>query len=68
MKSLKDRNQIGSTVIASQLPVDKWYDILADPTLADAILDRIVHNSHQIELIGDSMRKKQAKQISDKQD
>ncbi|MBP1763245.1 MAG: transposase subunit [Firmicutes bacterium] len=68
LEVIEDRNQIGSTVIASQFPVDKWYDILADPTLADAILDRIVHNSHQIVLEGDSMRKKQAKQMSDQQD
>ena len=46
-----------ATIITSQLPVDKWYDIIGDPTLADAILDRLVHKSHRIALDGPSMRK-----------
>ena len=49
-----------ATIITSQLPVDKWYDIIGDPTLADAILDRLVHQSHRIALDGPSMRKQQA--------
>ena len=44
-------------VIASQLPVDKWHDLIGDSTIADAILDRLVHNSLRIELKGDSLRK-----------
>lgn len=46
-----------ATIITSQLPVEKWYDIVADPTFADAILDRLVHRSHRIALDGPSMRK-----------
>jgi len=47
-----------STIITSQLPVDKWHDLIGDPTYADAILDRLVHNAHRIELTGDSLRRK----------
>ena len=57
LELLDDRYEKGSTLIASQLPVDLWYDNLADPTLADAILDRVVHNSYRIELTGESLRK-----------
>jgi DNA replication protein DnaC len=46
-----------ATIVTSQLPVDKWYDVIADPTFADAILDRLVHQSHRIALDGPSMRK-----------
>ncbi|MEA2756711.1 MAG: hypothetical protein QOJ54_3000 [Aliidongia sp.] len=51
-------------LITSQLPVDKWYDIIGNPTLADAILDRIVHNAYRIELTGDSLRKKRQAEIA----
>ena len=51
-----------STMITSQLPVDRWHEIIGDPTYADAILDRLVHNAHRIELAGDSMRRTQSKQ------
>ena len=51
----------GSVIITSQLPVSKWYDIIGDKTMADAILDRIIHQAHRIELNGESMRKKSAK-------
>ncbi|WP_406566091.1 ATP-binding protein [Acidisoma silvae] len=44
----------------SQVPVERWYEIVGDPTLADAILDRLVHNTHRIELKGESLRKKRA--------
>ena len=47
-----------STVVTSQLPVDKWHDAVGGPTLADAILDRLVHNAYKLELKGDSMRKR----------
>ncbi len=59
LEILDDRINTGSTLIASQLPVDTWHAYLGEPTLADAILDRIVHTSHRIELKvpGDSMRK-----------
>lgn len=54
---LEDRNQIRSTLITSQLPISQWHEVLADPTLADAILDRLVHNAYKLELRGESMRK-----------
>ena len=57
LEILEDRHGRRSTLITSQLPVKHWYDILGDPTLADAILDRLVHNAHKINLKGDSMRK-----------
>jgi DNA replication protein DnaC len=49
-------------MITSQLPVDRWHEIIGDPTYADAILDRLVHNAHRIELEGESMRRTRAKQ------
>jgi DNA replication protein DnaC len=54
----EDRYQIRSMILTSQLPVAKWHEQIGDPTLADSILDRIVHNAHRIEMRGDSMRKK----------
>lgn len=60
LELLDDRVGTRSTLITSQLPVSAWHDWLADPTLADAILDRIVHGSHKIALKGESMRKKAA--------
>jgi len=58
LEIIEDRHQKSSTIIASQLPVDKWYDVIGESTVADAILDRLVHTSHRIELSGESMRKK----------
>jgi DNA replication protein DnaC len=58
LEILEDRHGLKSTLITSQLPVDHWHDIIADPTLADAILDRLVHNAYRINLKGESMRKK----------
>lgn len=55
---IEDRHGKRSTIITSQLPVNKWYDIIGEPTIADAILDRLVHSAHRIELNGDTMRKK----------
>ena len=54
---LDDRYGARSTLITSQLPIPAWHDYLADPTLADAILDRFIHNAHHLDLRGDSMRK-----------
>ena len=54
----EDRYQIRSLILTSQLPVGKWHEQIGDPTLADSILDRIVHNAHRIEMRGESMRKK----------
>jgi DNA replication protein DnaC len=53
-----DRYQTRSTILTSQLPVSRWHEQIGDPTIADGILDRVVHNAHRIELRGDSMRKK----------
>lgn len=58
---IEDRHGRKSMVITSQLPVSNWYDAIGDPTVADAVLDRIVHTSHRIELTGESVRKMKAK-------
>ena len=58
LELLEDRYGIWATCVTSQLPVKNWYEYLGDPTLADAILDRLVHNAHKIQLTGESMRKK----------
>ena len=60
MEIAEDRYGRGSTLITSQLPLDKWHDVVGDPTFADAILDRIVHNADRLELDGPSMRKLKA--------
>jgi DNA replication protein DnaC len=60
MEIIEDRHDNGSTLITSQLPVDKWHDIVGEPTFADAILDRIVHNAYRLQLDGPSMRKLKA--------
>jgi len=59
LEVLDDRVGTRSTLITSQLPVEHWHEYLADPTLADAILDRVVHHSHKLKLKGDSLRKKE---------
>lgn len=59
MEIIEDRHVRHSTIIASQLPVASWFDIIGEATIADAILDRLVHTSHRIELKGESLRKKQ---------
>ena len=61
LEILEDRHGRRSTLVTSQLPVKHWHEIIADPTLADAILDRLVHNAYKLVLAGDSMRKKQSK-------
>jgi len=63
LEIVEDRYDAGSILIISQLPVDRWYDIIGNPTLADAILDRLVHNSHRIELAGESLRKLRQKAL-----
>ena len=57
LEIVEDRYNTGSLIITSQVPIDRWYEIVGDPTLADAILDRVVHNAHRIELKGESLRK-----------
>jgi DNA replication protein DnaC len=59
-----DRYQLRSTILTSQLPVAKWHAQIGDPTLADSILDRLVHNAHRIELDGESLRKKRTRTSS----
>lgn len=63
LEILEDRHGSKSTVVTSQLPVDRWHEIIGDPTIADAICDRIAHSSHRIVLKGDSMRKKLAEDL-----
>jgi DNA replication protein DnaC len=61
LEILEDRHDLRSTLVTSQLPINRWHDLIGDPTLADAILDRLVHNAYKINLKGESMRKKKAK-------
>lgn len=60
LEIIEDRHGRKSIIMTSQLPVSSWYDAIGDPTVADAILDRIVHSAHQIELTGESIRKMKA--------
>jgi DNA replication protein DnaC len=60
LEIVEDRYGRGATLITSQIPVDKWHDLIGQPTLADAILDRIIHNAHRLQLSGDSLRKEKA--------
>lgn len=62
MEIIEDRHGKRSTIIASQLPVSAWHEVIAEQTIADAILDRMVHNSLRIDLKGESMRRKKADQ------
>ena len=57
MEIVEDRYDTGSTIITSQLPLDRWHDVIDEPTFADAILDRLVHNAYRLNLDGPSMRK-----------
>lgn len=61
LEILEDRHGHRSTLVTSQLPIDKWHAIIGDPTLADAILDRLIHNAHKINLKGESMRKQKTR-------
>ena len=58
LEIIEDRHDQKSTIITSQIPVEKWYEIISDKTVADAILDRLVHSSHRIEIEGESYRKR----------
>ena len=60
LEVIDDRHQRGSTILATQVPMERWHDQVGDPTYADAILDRLVHNAHRIELRGGSMRPRRA--------
>ena len=61
LEILEDRNGIHSTIIASQIPVENWHEVIGNPTLADAIMDRLIHSAYKINLKGESMRKKKSK-------
>lgn len=61
LEIMEDRHGRGSTIVTSQLPVEHWHEIIADPTIADAVLDRLVHNAHRLTLKGESLRKAAAK-------
>jgi DNA replication protein DnaC len=65
LEIVEDRYDRGSLLITSQVPVDRWYDIIGSPTLADAILDRLVHNAYRIALSGDSLRKQTMPESAD---
>lgn len=60
LEVIEDRHGSGSTIITSQLPVEHWHEAIGDPTIADALLDRLVHNAHRVTLKGESMRKTKA--------
>jgi DNA replication protein DnaC len=62
LEILEERYGRRSTMITSQLPVDRWHDIIGDPPYADAFLDRLIHNAHRIELTGESLRRGRGKQ------
>lgn len=61
LEILEDRHGQRSTIVTSQLPVEKWHGMIGDPTLADAILDRLIHNAYKFQLKGESMRKRESK-------
>ena len=60
---LEERYGRRSTIVTSQLPLSAWHEVIGDPTYADAILDRLVHNAHRIELTGESLRRTRGKQL-----
>lgn len=63
LEILEERYGRRSTIVTSQIPVDRWHDVIGDPTYADAILDRLVHNANRIELAGESLRRTRPKQL-----
>ena len=58
LELIEDRHGKKSTIITSQLPVNEWYDVIGEKTVADAILDRLIHDAHRLEIMGESMRRK----------
>jgi DNA replication protein DnaC len=61
LEIVDDRHERGSTIVTSQVPIDHWHELIPNPTIADAILDRLVHNAHRLTLNGDSIRKTAAR-------
>jgi len=55
---IEDRFQKNSIIVTSQIPISKWYEVIGEGTIADAILDRLINSSHRVELSGESLRKK----------
>lgn len=64
MEIIEDRHEKRSTLLTSQVPVNKWFDVIGEQTVADAILDRIIHDAHRVEMKGESLRKKKVLQIN----
>lgn len=64
LEIVEDRYERRSNIITSQVPVDRWYEIIGSPTIADAVLDRLVHNAHRIELTGESLRKRRPAELA----
>jgi DNA replication protein DnaC len=60
LEIVEDRYEKRSTIVTSQVPVEHWYDMIGNPTIADAVLDRLVHNAYRVELSGESMRKQRS--------
>jgi DNA replication protein DnaC len=60
LEIIEDRHERRSTIVTSQLPVDRWYEIIGNPTIADAVLDRLLHNAYRLELAGESLRKRRS--------
>ena len=65
MEIIEDRHGNRSTIITSQLPVSEWYEVIGEQTIADAILDRVVHNAHRMELAGESLRRRQKNRVTE---
>jgi len=64
LEVIEDRQGLSSTIIVSQVPIENWHENIGDPTIADAILDRLIHNAHKFNLIGESMRKRRKNIVS----
>jgi len=64
LEIMDDRHERGSTIVTSQLPVDHWHEVIGDPTIVDAVLDRLVHNAHRLVPKGESLRKRAAKTLA----
>jgi DNA replication protein DnaC len=64
LEIVEERYGRGATLVTSQVPVDRWHELIGEPTLADAILDRLVHNAHRIRLHGESLRKTAARAVA----
>ena len=65
LEIIEDRHEKGAAIFTSQLPVNEWYKIIGEKTVADAIMDRLVHNAQRIELIGESMRRKRTAKLNE---